>query len=204
MMRNPKNTWNLNLQNVKKMHWLHEQLSKVVPAMDLSDILRAEYVLIVSAFDCYVHDVVLQGMTNMFSGTKPDSRAYIEFCLPMSAVKQLLVSTDSAIRENIFNASVKKLLAKDSYQSPKSVEYAMNLINLKNVWHKVGLKLSIPSKDVVLKLGLIIQRRNKIAHEADIHDLVSMDKTPIDRSDVDDTFAFLDQIVTAIEEIQTA
>lgn len=203
-MRNPKNTWNLNLQNVKKMHWLHEQLSKVVPAMDLSDILRAEYVLIVSAFDCYVHDVVLQGMTNMFSGTKPDSRAYIEFCLPMSAVKQLLVSTDSAIRENIFNASVKKLLAKDSYQSPKSVEYAMNLINLKNVWHKVGLKLSIPSKDVVLKLGLIIQRRNKIAHEADIHDLVSMDKTPIDRSDVDDTFAFLDQIVTAIEEIQTA
>ena len=29
-MRNPKNTWNLNLQNVKKMHWLHEQLSKIV------------------------------------------------------------------------------------------------------------------------------------------------------------------------------
>ena len=203
MMRNPKNTWNLNLQNVKKMHWLHEQLSKVVPAMDLSDILRAEYVLIVSAFDCYVHDVVLQGMANMFSGSKPDSRTYNEFCLPMSAVKQLLVSTDSAIRESIFNVSVKKLLAKDSYQSPKSVEYAMNLINLKNVWHKVGLKLSMPSKDVVLKLGLIIQRRNKIAHEADIHDLVSMDKTPIDRSDVDDTFAFLDQIVAAIEEIQT-
>ena len=203
MMRNPKNTWNLNLQNVKKMHWLHEQLSKVVPAMDLSDILRAEYVLIVSAFDCYVHDVVLQGMANMFSGSKPDSRAYNEFCLPMSAVKQLLVSTDSAIRESIFNVSVKKLLAKHSYQSPKSVEYAMNLINLKNVWHKVGLKLSMPSKDVVLKLGLIIQRRNKIAHEADIHDLVSMDKTPIDRSDVDDTFAFLDQIVAAIEEIQT-
>lgn len=202
-MRNPKNTWNLNLQNVKKMHWLHEQLSKVVPAMDLSDILRAEYVLIVSAFDCYVHDVVLKGMANMFSGSKPDSRAYNEFCLPMSAVKQLLVSTDSAIRESIFNVSVKKLLAKDSYQSPKSVEYAMNLINLKNVWHKVGLKLSMPSKDVVLKLGLIIQRRNKIAHEADIHDLVSMDKTPIDRSDVDDTFAFLDQIVAAIEEIQT-
>ena len=89
-MRNPKNTWNLNLQNVKKMHWLHEQLSKIVQAMDLSDILRAEYVLIVSAFDCYVHDVVLQGMTNMFSGSKPDCRAYNEFCLPMSAVKRLL------------------------------------------------------------------------------------------------------------------
>ena len=192
-MRNPKNTWNLNLQNVKKMHWLHEQLSKIVQAMDLSDILRAEYVL----------DVVLQGMTNMFSGSKPDCRAYNEFCLPMSAVKQLLNSTDPTIRESIYNASVKKLLSKDSYQSPKSVEYAMTLINLKKVWHKVGVKLGMPSQDVTLKLGLIIQRRNKIAHEADIHDLVSMDKTPIDRSDVDDTFAFLDQIVTAIEDIQT-
>ena len=202
-MRNPKNTWNLNLQNVKKMHWLHEQLSKIVQAMDLSDILRAEYVLIVSAFDCYVHDVVLQGMTNMFSGSKPDCRAYNEFCLPMSAVKRLLNSTDPTIRESIYNASVKKLLSKDSYQSPKSVEYAMTLINLKKVWHKVGVKLGMPSQDVTLKLGLIIQRRNKIAHEADIHDLVSMDKTPIDRSDADDTFAFLDQIVTAIEDIQT-
>ena len=171
--------------------------------MDLSDILRAEYVLIVSAFDCYVHDVVLQGMTNMFSGSKPDCRAYNEFCLPMSSVKQLLNSTDPTIRESIYNASVKKLLSKDSYQSPKSVEYAMTLINLKKVWHKVGVKLGMPSQDVTLKLGLIIQRRNKIAHEADIHDLVSMDKTPIDRSDVDDTFAFLDQIVTAIEDIQT-
>ena len=79
----------------------------------------------------------------------------------------------------------------------------MTLINLKKVWHKVGVKLGMPSQDVTLKLGLIIHRRNKIAHEADIHDLVSMDKTPIDRSDVDDTFAFLDQIVTAIEDIQT-
>jgi len=202
-MRNPKNTWKLNLQNVKKMHWLHEQLSTIVQAMDLSDILRAEYVLIVSAFDCYVHDVVLQGMTKMFAGSKPECRGFNEFCLPMSAVKQLLDTTDPAVRERIYNVSVKKLLSKDSYQSPKSVEYAMTLINLKNIWHKVGAKLDMSSQDIISKLGLIIQRRNKIAHEADIHDLVSMDKTPIDRSDVDDTFAFLDQIVTAIEEIQT-
>lgn len=202
-MRNPKNTWNLNLQNVKKMHWLHEQLCTIVQAMDLSDILRAEYVLIVSAFDCYVHDVVLQDMTNMFSGCKPKCRGFEDFCLPMSAVKQLLDTTDPTIRESIYNASVKKLLSKDSYQSPKSVEYAMALINKKNIWRKVGAKLSMSSQDVSSKLGLIIQRRNKIAHEADINDLVSMDKTPIDRSDVDDTFAFLDQIVTAIEEIHT-
>ena len=200
-MRNPKTTWNLNLQNAKKMHWLHEQLCNIVQAMDLSDILRAEYVLIVSAFDCYVHDVILQGMSNMFSGSKPESSGFNDFCLPMSTVKQLLDTDDPVIREGIYNASVKKLLSKDSYQSPKSVEYAMGMINHKKIWKKIGDKINVSPQDVVSKLGLIIQRRNKIAHEADIQNLVSMDKTPIDRSDVDDTFAFLDKIVRALEDI---
>lgn len=201
-MRNPKNTWSLNLQNVKKMHWLHEQLFNMVPAMDLSDILRSEYVLIVSAFDCYVHDVVLQDMTNMFSGRKLDSRGFDDFCLPISTIKQLLDTNDKTIREQIFNASVKKILSKDSYQSPKSVEYAMSMINLRNVWHKIGEKLGMMSQDVKSKLGLVILRRNKIAHEADINDLVSMDKTLIERGDVENTFDFLDKIVMAIEEIK--
>lgn len=78
-MRNPKNTWDANLQNIKRMHWLHEQLVKIVPAMDISDILRSEYVLIVSAFDCYIHDVVLQGMSDMFSVVKLNVKVLLIF-----------------------------------------------------------------------------------------------------------------------------
>lgn len=201
-MRNPKDTWNLNLQSVRKMHWLHEQLCNLVQAMDLSDILRAEYVLLVSAFDCYVHDVVLHGLSKMFTGDKDTCRGFENFCLPMSAVKQLLDTDDESVRESIYNKSAKDILSKDSYQSPKSVEFALNLIDFKNVWSKVGKKIGMQSEELKKQLGLIIFRRNKIAHEADIQDLVSKDKTPIERSDVNDMFVFFDQIVKAIEEIR--
>ena len=93
-MRNPKNTWDANLQNIKRMHWLHEQLVKIVPAMDISDILRSEYVLIVSAFDCYIHDVVLQGMSDMFSGSKIECKSFTDFCIPMSNVKESFATSD--------------------------------------------------------------------------------------------------------------
>ena len=197
-MRNPKNTWDANLQNIKRMHWLHEQLVKIVPAMDISDILRSEYVLIVSAFDCYIHDVVLQGMSDMFSGSK----SFTDFCIPMSTVKELLATSDVSLRERIYNTSVKKILSKDSYQSPKSVEFALSMVNMKKIWSKIGKKMGMSTEDVKTNLGLIILRRNKIAHEADIENLVSMKKTEIERTDVEEVITFLNNVVLAIDRIR--
>lgn len=200
-MRNPKKTWDANLQNIKNMHWLHEQLTNMVQAMDLSDLLRSEHVLIVSAFDCYIHDVVLNGMVDMFNGSINECKNFSEFCIPMSTVRQLLSTTDTVTREAIYHSSVKKILTKDSYQTPNSVEYALGMVNLKKIWSKVGKAIGQTGDDVKDELGLIIRRRNKIAHEADI-DSVSMDKTSIERSDVDAVFSFLNKIVNAIEQIR--
>lgn len=201
-MRNPEKTWNVNLHNVKQMHWLHEQLVKKLPAMDLGDILRSEYVLIVSAFDCYIHDVVLQGMANMFSGNKAEGKNFSDFCIPMTTVKSLLATSDQSQRESIYNASVKKILSKDSYQSPKSVEFALSMVDLKNIWSKIGKKINMPAEDIKKELGLIVSRRNKIAHEADIDNLVSMKKTDIESMDVEAVIDFFNNIVLAIEEIR--
>lgn len=200
-MRNPKKTWDANLQNIKNMHWLHEQLTNMVQAMDLSDLLRSEHVLIVSAFDCYIHDVVLNGMVDMFNGSINECKNFSEFCIPMSTVRQMLSAKDTVTREAIYHSSVKKILTKDSYQSPNSVEYALGMVNLKKVWSKIGKAIGRNGDDVKDELGIIIRRRNKIAHEADI-DSMSMDKTSIERSDVDAVFSFLDRIVNAIEEIR--
>ena len=59
------------------------------------------------------------------------------------------------------------------------------------------------TEDVKTKLGLIILRRNKIAHEADIENFVSMEKTEIDRKDLEEVMDFLNSIVLAIEQIRT-
>ena len=199
-MRNPKTTWENNRKNINEMHWLHLRLEGMVPTLDLSDILRSEYVLIVSAFDCYLHDVVLQGMSDMFSGTRVEVNNFKDFCIPMSTVKQLLATSDISVREDIYNASVKKILSKDSYQSPKSVEFALSMVNLTKAWSKIGQKIGMKAEDVRTTLGLIILRRNKIAHEADIENLISMKKTEIERADVEEVIDFLNKIVLAIDE----
>lgn len=61
----------------------------------------------------------------------------------------------------------------------------------------------MPTEDVKRKLGLIILRRNKIAHEADIENFVSMEKAEIERTDVEDVITYLDNVVLAIEKIRT-
>ena len=58
------------------------------------------------------------------------------------------------------------------------------------------------AEDVKTKLGLILLRRNKIAHEADIENLVSMKKTEIERTDVEEVIAFLNNVVLAIDKIR--
>ena len=120
----------------------------------------------------------------------------------MSTVKELLATSDVSLRESIYNTSVKKILSKDSYQSPKSVEFALSMVNMKNIWSKIGKKMGMSTEDVKTNLGLIILRRNKIAHEADIENLVSMKKTEIERTDVEEVITFLNNVVLAIDRIR--
>lgn len=120
----------------------------------------------------------------------------------MSTVKELLATSDAMLRESIYNVSVKKILSKDSYQSPKSVEFALSMVNMKNIWSKVGKLIGMSTEDVKTNLGLIILRRNKIAHEADIENLVSMKKSEIERTDVEEVIVFLNNVVLAIDKIR--
>ena len=120
----------------------------------------------------------------------------------MSTVKELLATSDVSLRERIYNTSVKKILSKDSYQSPKSVEFALSMVNMKKIWSKIGKKMEMSTEDVKTNLGLIILRRNKIAHEADIENLVSMKKTEIERTDVEEVITFLNNVVLAIDRIR--
>lgn len=57
-MREPINSFKESIESIKSLHALHKHLCSLLPAIDLSEILRAEIVLIVSAFDCFIHDIV--------------------------------------------------------------------------------------------------------------------------------------------------
>lgn len=59
------------------------------------------------------------------------------------------------------------MLAKDSFQSPKSIEYALGLIDISKIWTAASTFCNT-ADNVKNELALIVQRRNQIAHEADV------------------------------------
>lgn len=66
-MREPINSFKESIESIKSLHALHKHLCSLLPAIDLSEILRAEIVLIVSAFDCFIHDIVRKGVMDIFN-----------------------------------------------------------------------------------------------------------------------------------------
>ena len=59
-MRIAIETFRKNIERVKSLHGLHDSLAvQLTKAVDLSDMLRAAFVLCLSALDTYVHDLTL-------------------------------------------------------------------------------------------------------------------------------------------------
>lgn len=202
-MRDPLSTYLINEKNVRELHALHYFLVEKLPAVDLSDILRAEYVLIVSAFDAYVHDIVRQGMLDIFKGIDSANDKYNSYMVPMSFYQQLSSCATEAERIDLFEGLLKKQMSKDSYQAPRSIDYALQLIDIHAVWTSLAPIMGYANgQDVNNQLALIVKRRNIIAHESDIMTLTGTEKNDISRGDVETVIDFVTQLVRGIETLR--
>ena len=199
-MTNSHTLFNRNIESINALENIYVYFSDKVEALDISEILRAEFVLIVSAFDYYIHDIVRNGMLEMFEGTKPQNKNYDQFCISLKTLSIILTASNPEERRSILDLEIKKITSKDSYQSPANVEKALGLIDFTNVWSTISPVVGLCASDIKNKLALVVQRRNKIAHEADIDTVTNM-KTEIDREIVDDVKSFIVKIVTAIDSL---
>lgn len=197
-MRDPIISFKESLDSIKTLHALHKHLTGLLPAIDLSEILRAEMVLIVSAFDCFIHDIVRKGLVDIFENQRQGSPKYDNFCIPIHLVKQMLSTENEIERQELLQISIKKVLSKDSYQSPNSIENALQLISVKKIWSSIKDEMQMSPDDIVRKLSLIINRRNKIAHEADVKNHIDTAKNQIERDDIDDVINFITKLTNSI------
>lgn len=200
MKHNPIIQFQKNIESIKVLDAIYAYLNPKVTSFDLSEILRAEFVLLVSAFDCYIHDIVREGMLEIFEGGKSSNSDFENFSLPFRTVNQLINATDQPTRKQIIDIAIKEITSKDSYQSPRSIENALGLISVKKIWTSLGKELSLPPDDIKNQLNLIINRRNKIAHEADIDRATGLKKT-ISASDIKDTMEFIETLAKTLDVI---
>jgi len=194
------NNFNTNFQRVEELGGLHLAFgSLTTKAVDVSDLLRAQIVLAVSALDYFVHELTVAGMLQIYDGIRQPTDSFERFKVPLVA----LIGTRAMQLDRInFENSIRERHGFLSFQQPDKIAEAIRLFSTIELWNAVALKIGMSSKDIKEHLRLIIDRRNKIAHEADIDPTYpGGSRWPINVSDVRQVLDFIKKICIAINDV---
>lgn len=186
-----------NIQAAEKLESIHSYLCQQAKSLDASSLLRSEFVFVVSALDTYMHMVIEDKIVDLFF-TKDSFLS--EFTVSVSDVKKFFLTIDSNDKAEIFRNIVKRKLQKDSFQSPKSIEYAFSLVGIKKIWSSIKSGMKMESQDIIDKLGLIVNRRNMIAHESD-RNRATGELEEIDLDTVKESKEFVIKLVNQFENL---
>jgi hypothetical protein len=196
-----KSAYEAFLQNVdraKALHGLHVSLSsKITSALDISDLLRAQLVLLISAFDHFVHELVVLGMLESWDGLRPRTESYARFQVPLGSAAS--ISDPSSGRRQL-ETEIRAKHGHVSFQQPDKIAEAIRLISNVELWNKISAKSRIPVVEIKTRLKIIVDRRNKIAHEADLDPSFPNQRWPIDIADLVDAQIFIVKIATHLYE----
>ncbi|MCV0322751.1 HEPN domain-containing protein [Stenotrophomonas riyadhensis] len=185
-----------SVARVRHLGGIHKAVNHIATnALDPSDILRAQIVLIVSAMDYYVHEATAIGMTEVFEGKRPKTDAFSRFKVSIGAVP-----IAPALQSGWFEGEVRDRHSFLSFQQPEKIADAIRLFTSIKIWSRIGELLNQKEADLKAKLTLIVGRRNKIAHEADIDPSYPGLRWPILEQDVEIAIDFIEQIVEAMHE----
>lgn len=199
MIINRKKQFEENIKNIDQALAVFSYMKANNRHMDVSILLREQFIMILSAFDTYLHDVVEDGiMTNAIDKMNPDVN---DFDVGLIVVKKILLTSDEAMKTELLRNHIRDRLEKYTFQAPRSVEFAMKQLGIKHGWRSIGDIVGMTAENVRNTLALCVRRRNKIAHESDWNP-ATMSYDPICLSDVTECRDFIVKIVNAIENLK--
>ena len=160
------------VQDTQNVETLYNYFENSVVPVDISDLLRWQWVQCISAFDKFVHDVVRVGMVEIFLENRTPTPKYNTF--------QIDIQTYGDMINNIIDASLifdRKIILKHgflAFQDPSKVADALSYIwNENDKWGKISNLMGMSKDDCTTYLRNIVIRRNQIVHEGDYTDSLS-------------------------------
>lgn len=200
-MQSAIDLFRISIARVRDLIAVHNSLkAQASSVLDLSDMLRAALVLGVSALDYYIHEVVRIGMLEIHRGQRPEPPAFSRFQISLGSARVGInagQNIDSWLEDEIRQRHSYK-----SFQQPEAIADAIRLISEKKLWEEVSTNMGSPARSIKQQLSLIVDRRNKIAHEADIDPSYPIgDRWPIDELLVNEAVDFIEQVVESIHNI---
>jgi hypothetical protein len=188
-----------NLRRAKELGSLFEVVRNMTtPALDLTDILRAEIVQSVSSLDHFIHELVRLGMIKIAEGQRAPTKAYERFQVPTSVIQSAIQGVPHA---KWLGEAIRNSHGWQSFQQPDKIADAIKLITPVKLWDEVAKVLNSSAKNVRDDLQLIVDRRNKISHEADMDPTNPGFRWPITPSLANDVVRFIDDLAHAIVSV---
>lgn len=198
-MHNAIQQFRLNIERVRGLGGLYVALSRLTtPVVDTTDILRAQIVLAVSALDYYVHELTRLGMIEVFNGLRPPTNAFHRFQVTIEAAMLGLTTSGGS---SWFEEEIREKHGYLAFQYPDKLADAIRLFSPCELWPSIASRFELPVQDVKNRLHLIVERRNKIAHEADLDPSYPGTRWPISHSDAENTVKFIEDLCEQIHSL---
>jgi hypothetical protein len=186
----------INLARARTLSGIAESIGALTtPAIDVTDIHRASLVLAVSALDYFVHEFVRLGMLEVHGGRRPPTDANLSFKVPIVAVR---TGFADVTQDDWLDQAVREAHSWQSFQHPDKIAEAIRLVSSVKLWPEVAKAIGTDTTAVKARLIVIIDRRNKIAHEADMDPTNPGSQWPVNAALLKDAFDFIDSVVQAI------
>lgn len=174
------------LQRSKTLCSIYDYVQKSSPAaLDATDMLRASIVLGVSALDHLLHQLIRMEIEHRLINSIPIFGVN---------VPSGLIGLDINVAMKGAGTHIYEVNSYKSFVSPSKLAEGLRCV-LEKPWPSIAEHFGDSFDAIKLQLGLIVNIRNRIAHEGDlIPQSVEPESYPIDRSDVGDALVFLGRL----------
>jgi len=200
-MQNTLSQFKENIQRAKKqVEAALLMVEKVDPMIDVSDLFRSQYVFAVSALDRFAHELVRIGMFEIAEGKRIETQEFNTFfkesLKSIKSIKQL-ETPYAQILDKVVQGKHSLL----SFQQPWSIAEALSHIYSGDLWEDIATELDSDGENLKARLRVIVNRRNTIAHEADMNPMNPGFLFEITVQETEETIDFVEQIGEAIYKI---
>jgi hypothetical protein len=152
----------------------------------------------VSALDHFIHELTLRGMMEIWHGEREATPAYLRCPVSLDVAARLAAESTIGIH---LETEIRMRHSFLSFQQPDKIADAVRLFSPVELWNEVGTLLKEDPRDLKAQLKLLVERRNKIAHEADVDPSYPGQRWPIAPKDVDDALVFTERVGEAIYQL---
>lgn len=200
-MLNPIEQFRENIARVQVLDGVHTALDNITtPALDLTDLLRAQIVMIVSALDHYVHEITRIGMLEVYNGQRPQTDAFLRFQVTLEAAIEGISDSN---KSGWLDIEIREKHGHLSFQDPDNIADAVRRFSSCELWPSVAKQINLDVQDVKSRLRAIVNRRNQIVHEADLDPNYpgTVNRWPTSPADVTSTLDFIQDVCEAIHTV---